>query len=232
MPRFTAAYSGFTQRVPEIWALYKLALKASVIHAHTNKNKVSALCRGAVVLLCSHIEGYIEGLGVLALDRIVLKEVKKSSLGGSFPYYFSKDIIDEIRDTGHPQRISNKLRALMDRDSDIWSSAPVFLQTLPSDRFIHGFASPTTKEIKKLFRRFGYTKYLNELGGLLKQVYLPCINMVDQVVDQRNKIAHGDFIVTTTPSDLKSMVDLVHIFCRGTDQVVAAWFTSKGCPIR
>ena len=56
--------------------------------------------------------------------------------------------------------------------------------------------------------------------------------MVDDVVDQRNRIAHGDFDTAGAPSDLQNMINLVKLYCRTADQVVGDWFRDKGCPIR
>ena len=56
--------------------------------------------------------------------------------------------------------------------------------------------------------------------------------MVDHVVDQRNKIAHGDFLTAGAPSELQDMCRLVRLYCRNTDEVVSNWFRSKGCSIR
>jgi hypothetical protein len=56
--------------------------------------------------------------------------------------------------------------------------------------------------------------------------------MVDQVVTQRNAIAHGDMITTGTPADLDEMIKRVKLYCRETDQVVGNWFTAQCCAIR
>jgi hypothetical protein len=124
------------------------------------------------------------------------------------------------------------MKTLLSRDADIWASGIIFNAPLPIDRFMRGFAVPSTDEIKKFFSRFGYSDYQNDLALLLKSNYKICLNMVDQVVDQRNKIAHGDLVVTSTPKDVRDMIDLVTIYCRSTDQVVGSWFTKQGCVIR
>jgi hypothetical protein len=66
----------------------------------------------------------------------------------------------------------------------------------------------------------------------LKQNFQACVTMVDHVVDQRNKIAHGDFVTAGVPSDLENMCNFVRMYCRTTDQIVGNWFRKVGCPIR
>ncbi len=232
MPRYTGAYSGFLKRIPEVIDLQKFAEKSSGSGRLDDVPKASALCRSGVVLLSSHIEGYIEDLGEIALERIYTRRLKKAELSSSFLYFCSKDIISQIKGTGDSRTIAKKIKQLFQRDWDIWGDGIVFTQPLPSERFLWNFANPTTDKIKKFFSRFGYTSFDQDMARLLTRNYLPCKNMVDQVVYQRNKIAHGDPIVTSTPIDLAAMIRLVRLFCRATDQVVATWFTSKRCPIR
>ena len=183
-------------------------------------------------MLSSHIEGYIEDLGEVALDRIVVRQMKKSNLDESFLYFCSKDLIEGIRSTGDPTRIAQRVQELWRRDDDIWSNSACFKDQLPVRRFLRGFANPKIDEIRKFFTRFGYQDYTHDLATLLRASYPACANMVDQVVDQRNKIAHGDMVVTGTPNDLRDMIRLIQLFCRSTDRVVDNWFARHGCPIR
>jgi hypothetical protein len=133
MPRYTAAYSKFVNRMPEIISLWQLGKKYSRVASKSgNANIVRALCRSAVVLLSSHIEGYVEDLGELCIERIVDKKMKKNNLSDSFFYYFSKDLIEGIKETGNPGAISKKIKAIMTRDVDIWADNIIFLSPLPA----------------------------------------------------------------------------------------------------
>ncbi|MBU4231517.1 MAG: hypothetical protein L6277_06195 [Desulfobacterales bacterium] len=233
MSKYTQAYSNFIKRISEISAVRRLATKHSRLPTITRSAYLgNALCRAAVVLLSGHIEGYIENLAEIGLERIFSKKMIKSKLANSFLYHCSKDIITEIKNASNPNVISTKVKLLIDRDSDIWSNAPIFNSTLPSELFIHGFGNPTFDEIKKFFRRFGYLELSHDLSNLLRGNYFVCVNMINHVVDQRNKIAHGDFTIVNTPRDIENMIQLVILFCRCTDIAVSNWFKLKGCLIR
>ena len=78
----------------------------------------------------------------------------------------------------------------------------------------------------------GFEAFQHALAAQLKGNYLTCRNMVDNIVDQRNKIAHGDFVAAGTPGDLQDMISFLKLYCRNVDKIVADWFKSKGCPIR
>ena len=233
MARYTEAYSEFVARVPEVDTLCKLANE----HIHSvgplkSAGVVRALCRSGVVLLSSHIEGYVESLAEVILRRIVRNTTPKQMFASRFRYYFSKDVIDELRDTKDPDKISSKIEAFFCRDKDIWCSNTNFEEDLPVERFISSFSTPRIDHVSAFIARFGYIDYRRDLGTHLRANFRPCINMVDNVVDQRNKIAHGDIVTTATPYDLAAMSQLVRMFCRSTDVVVGNWFRSIGCPIR
>ena len=140
--------------------------------------------------------------------------------------------VDDIRDTRDPDKVASKIATIFERDHDIWCDRESFSEELPLERIVAGFSTPRFKEVRKFIARFGYSDYQDDLARLLCANYRPCINMIDNVVEQRNKIAHGSVAATGTPRDVKSMLNLVQVFCRTTDVVVGNWFRSLGCPIR
>lgn len=103
MARYTEAYSGFVRGVREVELLIKLA-KAEILAVGPLEDAPAArvLCRAAVVLLSSRIEGYMKDLAEVAISRIAERQVPRRLLSDKLLYYCSKDIIDEIRDTTDP----------------------------------------------------------------------------------------------------------------------------------
>lgn len=233
MARYTDAYSNLLERLTEVTCLHGLARETGGLNMSPLQiDRSRALYRGAVVLLSSHIEGYIEDLCILMVERIHQRAMRKAVFGGAFLYHFSKDIIIQIKDTNDPVGIATKIQELLSRDADIWDSAVSFQQAPSTDRFIHGFSTPKVENIRKMFARFGYTSYIDDLKRFLAADGHACTNMVDRVVNERNKIAHGDVAASGTPSDIADMIVYIRLFCRGTDNVVADWSRSKGCVIR
>ena len=194
--------------------------------------RVNALFRSGVVLLNSHIEGFIEELGTIAVERIGSLGVNKSVLSDAFRYYFSDDLISVIKQSDNPGVISPRVQELFARDGHVWDTSLKYSLRLETDRFVRRFSTPRHNNIKSFFGRFGYDKFEQDMFQRLKATAVPCQNMVDQVVAQRNKIAHGDPLATGTPADLSDMVRLVKDYCRCTDQIVGDWFRGIGCPIR
>ena len=233
MARYSSAYSGLIRRIDEIQAIISIARGISrVSSTQPNPFRVNALCRGGIVLLCSHVEGYVEDLGALAINSLAKKNLPKTSMSLAFRYHLSRDLIDDINSTTDPESIASKVVNFLARDGHIWDATPHFTDQLPVETFVRNFATPRHDNIRRFFGRFGYQDFQTELTAQLQSNYLACRNMVDHVVDQRNKIAHGDFVTAGTPADLQDMCRLVGLYCRSLDKVVGNWFKTKGCSIR
>lgn len=233
MPRFTSAYSNLIVRFDEINVLLRLARTLSTSQAVlVSTRQINALCRSGVVLLSGHIEGYIEEIGEIAIDQIGSRGLAKRKMGSKFKYHLSRDLIRAVKDSSHPTRISANIDAFLTRDLHIWDTNHSFTTQISAEVFVSDFANPTHDRIKKFFSRFGYLHYQGDLTRRLGADYAACKNMLDQVIHQRNKIAHGDTITAGTPTDLSQMLILVKQYCREADCAVADWFRTIGCPIR
>ncbi len=232
MANFTSAYVSFKERMREVDILRSAAAKKERSDPIGLRHEVNALCRGAVVLLCGHLEAFIKELGEVALDSLHSKAVPRTMLNSQLYYHISKDILDEIKNTADGEKIAEKVFAFIQKDLMFWSRSGPFPQQIAAERFNKGFSNPAFEKIRSYFNRFGYDQYSRDLARLLKAQYHPTINMVDHVVDTRNKIAHGDPAATKTPAEVKDMIRLLRGYCMSTDKVFAKWFSTNICRIR
>ena len=128
MAAYSAAYSSLMFRWKEIDSILAMARYTERNPARRNSwLLVGALCRSGVVLLCSHIEGYIENLGTLAIEQIERKNLPKKSMPAAFRFYLSRDLIYEIKQPGNAETSALKIDELLARDGHIWNSDPVSL---------------------------------------------------------------------------------------------------------
>jgi hypothetical protein len=232
MARYTSAYSSFLGRMTEVEILRRSAAQKERKDAVALRHEINALCRGAVVLLCGHLEAFIKDLGEVALDSFHEKGVPRTKIASQLYYHISKDILDEIKNTADPEKIANKVFAFIESDLPFWCRSGPFPQPIASERFNKGFSNPAFSKIRAYFGRFGYFEYRNDLANLLKAQYGPTTNMVDHLVDIRNKVAHGDPAATKTPSEVKDMIRLLRVYCMSTDTVFASWCGATICRIR
>ena len=232
MARFTPAYSLLIKRLAEVEMLRRLAASREQEGAIVYRKEINALSRGAVVLLSSHLEAYVRALGAIALESMTARAIPRTNLASRVYYHISKDLLDEIRSTLDPEKAADKVFAFIDSDGEYWSKDGPFPGPVPAERFNQGFAGPTFGKIKKYFNRFGYEGYQEDLKTCLQASFLPTVAMVNNLVDTRNKIAHGDYDMHKTPAEVKEMASMTQSFCRSTDAVFATWWRKSFCAIR
>ena len=232
LSRYTVAYSSLVSRLEEVETLAKMARNLERSEPIKNSDKINALCRGAVVLLSSHVEGYTKEIGELTLTKIFEQEVCRSKISNTISYYASHDLISKIKDTSDREKIAAKIVDLTNRDLSLWEQTGPHPNPISEERFNKSFASPSYDKISAYFGRFGYAEYKRDLGRNLGSDFLAAKNMINHVVDIRNKIAHGDSTVSQTPSDVLNALPIVKQFCRVTDTLFASWCRSNLCHIR
>jgi hypothetical protein len=232
MARYTTAYSSFISRLDEVEILIRFAAEKEKDSPIDLRHEINALCRGAVVLLSSHLEAYIKELGELALDSLHSRSIARTDISSKFFYHISKSFFEEIQDISDPEKMADRMFSFIDADLPYWSRTGAFPSQIPVDRFNKGFSNPAFSKICAYVGRFGYAEYKRDLARTLGASNQPLTNMVDQLVDMRNKIAHGDPTATKPPADVKLMVKGVHDYAAATDSIFATWWKEKFCAIR
>jgi len=232
MSRYTSAYSSLLQQLKEVEILQRDASRREREDAVGLRREINASCRAAIVLLCARLEGYIEELGVVALQSIHMKQVSRDGLAPQLFYHLSKDLLKEVGEATAPERIAASVFAFLDSDLPLWGRRGPFPVAPSSHRFNEGFSNPSFDKIRAYFNRFGYANYSRDLGRLLKAEYMPVVNLVNHLVDTRNQIAHGDAAATKPPRDVHQMTLMIRKYCGATDSVFGAWCKSNMCCIR
>lgn len=231
--RYTLAYGEFVGRCEEVLLLVKRA--AAIERSKTalaRGKEIDALCRGALVLLSSHVEAYIKELGESLLDAIFVRQVCRSKLSSSFFYHCSRAHIEKIRDASDIETISADIFDFIQTGSDIWKKTGGMPRSVDAEAFNFGFANPKFERIKKYLGRFGYTSLRHDMNRALKADCVLIIGNLDQIVDIRNAIAHGEASAKKTPSEVKDFVMSAKTFCRTVDAKFSSWCSVNICPIR
>jgi len=184
------------------------------------------------VLLSARVEAYIKELGELALEQMHTLAVPRQKLAEQFFFYISQDIIKEMKETKEPSGWAKKIFALIERDGGQWNPTGPFPIPVASDIFNKGFSNPKVDKIAAYFNRFGYSQFKGDMQKRMKAKYQPAENMVIQLVEMRNKIAHGDQNATITPAGVRDMSDLVTAYCKAADMVFADWCRKSICRIK
>jgi RiboL-PSP-HEPN len=232
MSRYSTSYAQFLERMEEIRLLRRSAVSLEKNSPFESSAEINALCRAGIVLLTSHIEGYVKDIGESALDTIVIREIAKEKLHDRFFYHVSKKKIDTIREAGDPTKIVGHIRLFLQDDISFWSEKGPFKKSIPTEVFNDGFSTPTFEKVCKYFLRFGYDRFRVDFMQKLRQNGVIVQNAIDDIVSTRNSIAHGDMHQNRTPSDFEKMEESARLFCRSVDEVFCSWFKKNLCSLR
>ncbi|MDA4847036.1 MAE_28990/MAE_18760 family HEPN-like nuclease [Hoeflea poritis] len=233
MPRYTATYRDFAERLDEVDLLRKRAAerqrsKDSFRHGA----EISALCRGAVVLLSSHVEAYVKELREHTLDALHTKAVCRSNLAPQFFYHVSKESIEPIRNTSQAEQIAEHMQNFIDKEGSYWGRTKPFPAPISSMVFNKGFSNPTFDKVKAYFGRFGYTGFRKDFFRTLGRDAQTTLTNLNGIIETRNSIAHGDPSATKTPNEVREMMTTAKLFCRTTDAIFGTWCRRNLCSIR
>lgn len=140
MAKFTAVYADFSQRLIEVEVLRRQAVQFERSRqSFRHGPEIKALCRGAVVLLSSHIEGYIKELGEHTLDSLHAKSVCRSKFAPQFFYHISQEAIGPIRDSSKPAVIAQHLQTFVSIEAPFGATSIHCLDLCPQSGLIKVF---------------------------------------------------------------------------------------------
>ena len=233
MTQLSAAFKRFEDRLSEIAHLRKIAEKYThlpvIISESDQAAHTNALVRAGTVLLSSHIQGFVEDLSDLVVDRLIRDEIAGIKIPDSLRFHATKAAIREIREATDAAKTIEKMRRYRaDYGEILEQNGPISIK-FASSGYKDGFGNPTTSEIKKFFGRFGIDDFNKRMAGKLKSDWPIVENAVNQIVDRRNKIAHGDSLATLTIGELVDYMKLTRKYASATDRVVTSHFRLKGC---
>jgi len=236
MPRYTAPYTKLVLRLSEINTICNLATR---LEKETPigkwQDEVEAMCRGGVVLLSSHLEGYITDLNSVILTAISNPHIPLNSFPDELIFHQVRDIFEQLKNTNDKTKIGQKFRSLHHREKyffDAIEGIDPSPRLFNNEIAMQSFSTPKPSKIYKFFKRYGYDCLRGDIAKTLKTSMLTHENLVLRTVQIRNDIAHGDDETKETPADLRLRLNSVRLYCRVLDDSVANFFKNKSIIIR
>jgi hypothetical protein len=218
------AYAELQSRLDEIRLLLNLCEEEipGTLGAARIRQQNEALCRGAVVLLCSHMEGYFEDLSRDILDfhernQTPLKNLPISLRVGETLRMSAKEFADKIC-SKEPKR---RWELLCTVPCSRFISDDVRCETGMFDPDLHvkGFATPGSKETESLLEYFGFNDLWDEV--LRRHGNSGLKISLDAIVSRRLPIAHGDSSAKATKEDVCGYVENMDRLAQVVEKFVA-----------
>lgn len=179
----------------------------------------AALTRGALVLTCSHLQGFFLSVVQEFLESIDRAELNAGDLPPSlrsqlclrFP--FPAELRDDLEKIEHAHR----------NYASLWvDDAPIPQGTIRTESLGDPSANPWPSTIQSLLENVDVDifDYIGRAAGSERVNGIK--TYVKELVKSRNKLAHGDDSVQVTSDDVRRLMQWSTRFARATDQALGA----------
>lgn len=176
----------------------------------------SAVNRAAVVLLCAHLEGFLEDLVGELIDQLNSSAPGIENVPLRLRAAHVTGEIDAIAAMTDAASRAERIGRLFRDHSDLWL-AETLISQLRVEKVTAGMSNPGAPEISRLFLSVGLEDALDEVA--LTDGSDPA-KRVNEFVGVRNSIAHGEG-TKVTDDQVDRYLDAVECLGRGLDSAVA-----------
>ncbi len=215
----SAALSGLLSGLTEIDALQRANPTPLAGGGLTRPSVVRALGRAEVVLLSGHLERYVRALNEEAATVIVGRKVPAGQLSDDLRLLHSRTPVDHLA-LAQWDRRGDSLKRFATDEAPIWLDTEA-VANLDVDRLLAHMKAPNCKAIVRAFRIWGIPDIFAAITR--SPVSKSRLRLrLDELVDKRNNIAHGDLTVEARYLDVVQYRWAVRKFCASADHRMAA----------
>ncbi len=173
--------------------------------------------RACVVLLSSHFERYIYSINEEATSLLNSGGMSGMLLPEPLRLLHSRESIDSMIESAWKNR-GDKLRTFVQDEAWLWSAHPPGI--LDHGRLLAWMKAPTPKNLIRYYR---YWNIKDIFRAVTRAVHTrtDLRLTLDELVQKRNNIAHGDPSTEATRGDVESYRDATLRFCERSDKQLA-----------
>lgn len=202
-------------------------LRAAARHAKSNSHYFHverAVSRAQVVLLSSHFERYFYAVNEEIVSHLKVVGLSSDRIPEILRLLHSQPLIDDLGDAQWDRR-ADLLKRFVTDEAWLWSGSNG--GDISHDRLLSWMKAPNSRNLIRYYKYWGIDDIFNNITRKTtnrSQLFL----LVQELVDNRNKIAHGDISIQATKSDILRYTNTVNIFCSRSDRLLCR-HVSKLC---
>lgn len=199
----------------EVGALQRANPSPSATAPFRRPDVTRAIGRAQVVLLSSHFERYIYEINEEAVEFLLHAKIQVGRIPLELRLLHSRQSTDRLVDMSWERR-EEALRDFSASEAKLWDDANA-LEVFDHARLMEWMKAPTSDRVQRYFRQWGIpdiftsiTRTQSNRGDLWLRI--------NDLVDKRNNIAHGDLTVQATHLDISRYLGTVRKFTSRCDR--------------
>lgn len=199
----------------EVRALQRANPSPSATAPFRRPDVTRAIGRAQVVLLSSHFERYIYEINEEAVDFLVNAEIQVGRVPLELRLLHCKQSTDRLVDISWERR-ENALRAFATGEAKLWDDANP-LEAIDHARLLEWMKAPTSAKVQRYFKQWGIVDIFASItrsDSKRREFWL----RINELVEKRNNIAHGDLTVQATHVDVSRYLGTVRKFTMRCDR--------------
>ena len=173
--------------------------------------------RAQIVLLSSHFERYIYAANEEAVSALNSASLASASIPERIRLLHSADLVDSIAKTGWDRRTAQLTKFITD-EAWLWSTGGE--GTLKHERLLTWMKAPVPKNLVRYYNYWGIEDIFSSATRTPHTRAVLWLG-VQELVDVRNNIAHGDYTAQATQQDVGRYMETVATFCARADRLLA-----------
>lgn len=184
-----------------------------------NTPVITPVIRAGIVLLYSHIEGYIEDVVEEAIDFINNSGISSNALPSNLKVAHCMIDITELLNIQDATKREAMLNTLFIKNFPLFSGANLPPAKIDSNCLIKNFSNPSFEKIDKLFKQLGINKIFStfySLGFPPQRVRL-IKPTLDALAELRHDVAHGNFKQSCSFCDMINYTRTMKLLCKCID---------------
>jgi len=157
----------------------------------------TAVNRASVVLLCSHLEAFVEQLLSEGVDTLLISPLPRDRISNQLRYKHGIRGVREVADISNADSFAQSFAGLISQNSALLTSPMVRRQDVDADLLCQDFADPRPDKIFGLFGVLGLSKREMIAAFGSYRLSQAVVARVGSLVSVRHEIAHGGSLQAT-----------------------------------
>ena len=193
----------FNERLKEIILIQDMLPESTLNESGEDREKENAIHRASIVMLCGHIEGYVEDVLEEFIDSIRSVGMISSNIPSALKVILCRPGLTLLNNGDYNILVERIPQFIKKYEALWWSTERINPEAFPE--FIKKdwqMGNPWPGTIDTYLKRIGIEGFWDETNSTVK-------GDLDTLVQKRNLIAHGHFEATATHDDIERYIGSV-----------------------